>query len=105
MGVSEADWSQETHMIHVNYNADKVKLADIHKAIAKSGYDTELETAPDDVYQSLPECCHYTRTSADAATEKIENSMFKVYGNCGMCKDRIEEAASKCIRRKISRME
>ncbi|MCW3788686.1 efflux RND transporter periplasmic adaptor subunit [Plebeiibacterium sediminum] len=92
-GVLKADWDQETHMIHINYNADKVKLADIHKAIAKSGYDTELEKAPDDVYQSLPECCHYTRTAATVEAEKVQDSMFKVYGNCGMCKDRIEEAA------------
>ncbi len=92
-GVTKADWSQETHMIHVKYNANKVKLADIHKAIAKSGYDTELETALDDVYQGLPECCHYARTSSDARKVKIQDSMFKVYGNCGMCKDRIEEAA------------
>ncbi len=58
-GVIEADWSQETHMIHINYNANMVKLVDIHKAIAKSGYDTELEKAPDDVYQNLPACCLY----------------------------------------------
>ncbi len=92
-GVSNADWSQETHMIHVNYNDAKVKLADIHKAIAKSGYDTELETAPDDVYESLPACCHYTRTVESAEVEQKQESTFKVYGNCGMCKDRIEEAA------------
>ncbi len=92
-GVTKADWSQETHMIHVMFNSDKVKLNDIHKAIAKSGYDTELEKAPDDVYESLPACCHYTRTAATTTEAKVQDSIFKVYGNCGMCKDRIEEAA------------
>lgn len=60
-GVNEADWSQETKMIHVSFNSDKVKLAEIHKAIAKAGYDTELEKAIDEVYNGLPGCCQYTR--------------------------------------------
>jgi len=60
-GVNEADWNQETKIIHISFNSDKIKLADIHKAIAKLGYDTELEKADDEVYNNLPECCQYTR--------------------------------------------
>ena len=60
-GVNEADWSQETKVIHVSFNSDKVKLSEIHKAIAKAGYDTELEKADDEVYNNLPGCCQYTR--------------------------------------------
>ena len=60
-GINKADWSQETNVIHVSFNADKVQLAEIHKAIAKAGYDTELEKANDDVYKGLPGCCQYTR--------------------------------------------
>ena len=60
-GVNEADWSQETKMLHVSFNSDKVKLHEIHKAIAKSGYDTELEKAADEAYNNLPGCCQYTR--------------------------------------------
>jgi len=60
-GVNEVDWSQETKMIHVSFNSDKVKLTEIHKTIAKAGYDTELETADDEVYNNLPGCCQYTR--------------------------------------------
>ncbi len=60
-GVNEADWSQETKMINVSFNSDKIQLGEIHKAIAKAGYDTELESAGDDAYNGLPECCKYTR--------------------------------------------
>jgi len=60
-GVKEADWSQETKMIHVSFNSDKVKLSEIHKAIANAGYDTEKEKADDEVYNSLLGCCQYTR--------------------------------------------
>lgn len=60
-GVNSADWSAETKIIHLSLNKDKVKVSDIHKAIAKVGHDTEKETAPADVYKELPECCQYTR--------------------------------------------
>jgi len=60
-GVNEADWNIETKMIHVSYNSDKVKLSEIHKAIANAGYDTELEKGNVDAYNKLPKCCKYTR--------------------------------------------
>jgi len=60
-GVNDADWNQETKMLHVSFNSDKVVLGDIHKAIAKAGHDTELESAPKDVYDNLPACCQYSR--------------------------------------------
>jgi hypothetical protein len=41
--------------------SDKVKLYEIHKAIAKVGYDTEMEKADDEVYNNLQGCCQYTR--------------------------------------------
>ncbi|MGM0407867.1 MAG: heavy-metal-associated domain-containing protein, partial [Bacteroidota bacterium] len=58
-GVSEAEWSEETKVLHVTFDHSKVKLADIHKKIAEAGHDTELEKAPDDVYEALPACCLY----------------------------------------------
>lgn len=60
-GVTKAIWDQKTKMLTLTYKPDKVKLEDVHKAIAESGYDTELATAPDAAYASLPECCHYER--------------------------------------------
>lgn len=58
-GVNEAEWSEETKVLHVTFDDSKVKLADIHKKIAEAGHDTELEKAPDDVYEALPACCLY----------------------------------------------
>ncbi len=60
-GVNSAEWGEETKMIHLSFNADKVKLENIHKAIARAGHDTEKETAPGEVYDNLPECCKYRR--------------------------------------------
>jgi Cu(I)/Ag(I) efflux system membrane fusion protein len=58
-GVNEAEWSEETKVLHISFDHSKVKLADIHMKIAEAGHDTELEKAPDDVYEALPACCLY----------------------------------------------
>ena len=60
-GVSKAEWDKETKMTEVSFDESKVKLEDIHKAIAKVGHDTEKEKASDEVYNSLAGCCKYER--------------------------------------------
>lgn len=60
-GVNSAEWDIDSKMLHISFNNKNVALADIHKAIAKVGHDTEKEKAPDDVYNSLPGCCKYER--------------------------------------------
>lgn len=62
-GVSKAEWNKETKMMTVSYNSKKITLAQIHKTIASVGYDTELETASDEVYNNLHGCCKYERKS------------------------------------------
>lgn len=64
-GVSTAEWDKETDMIEVTFDADKVKLEDIHKAIAKVGHDTEKAYAEDEVYNNLHGCCKYDRPEKD----------------------------------------
>lgn len=58
-GVTKADWDKETKMAEVSFDESKVKLDDIHKAIAKVGHDTEKEKASDEVYNGLAGCCKY----------------------------------------------
>ncbi len=60
-GVKLADWDTETKMLHLEYNADKVTVMEVEKAIAAVGHDTENQTAPDHVYNELPGCCLYDR--------------------------------------------
>lgn len=95
-GVVSAEWDAETKELHLNYE-DGLSLEKVHHAIAEVGHDTELEKAPDSVYEELPECCLYDRfeyqNSAKKEMAKAEHVMIKVRGNCGMCKDRIEEAS------------
>ncbi len=64
-GVNAADWNQETKMLSIEYDADKVNLDDVHKTIAEAGHDTEKVSAKDEVYEGLPACCHYERPDSD----------------------------------------
>lgn len=60
-GVSSADWSDKTKMLHVQFNTAVTNSDAIQKAIAKVGHDTEKFKASDDVYKKLPECCLYRK--------------------------------------------
>jgi copper chaperone CopZ len=61
-GVSTADWDKDTKMIAISYDESKTDVHKIHMAIAKVGHDTDMHRASDEVYNSLPGCCHYDRT-------------------------------------------
>lgn len=60
-GVSSADWNTETKVMTVNYDPAKVDEKELHKQIAASGYDTDLEKGNDQAYNGLHECCKYDR--------------------------------------------
>jgi Cu(I)/Ag(I) efflux system membrane fusion protein len=60
-GVSSADWSTETKMLHVQFDGAKTNLDAIQKVIAKAGHDTDKHKATDAAYKALPECCLYRK--------------------------------------------
>ncbi|MDR1332563.1 MAG: cation transporter [Tannerella sp.] len=60
-GVSVAEWSLEDKELHLHFDASQTSLNAISEVIAKIGYDTELNTAPDEAYNALPECCQYRK--------------------------------------------
>jgi len=60
-GVSSADWSAETKMLHIQFDGAKTNVDAIEKAIAKAGHDTEKYKASDAAYKALPECCKYRK--------------------------------------------
>jgi copper chaperone CopZ len=93
-GVKAAEWDGQTDMVTVKYDPAKTDLNAIKKAIADKGYDNDAFRAPDDVYAKLPGCCHYDRSLAptSAVDPGASEASFTVYGNCGMCKRRIEGA-------------
>ena len=70
-GVDTATWSTESKMISINVSTEinDQFISDIHNAIAKSGYDTELNTAVDEDYDKLPMCCKYNREMVIASND------------------------------------
>ena len=70
-GVDTASWSTESKMISINVSTEinDQFINDIHNAIAKSGYDTELSTALDEDYDKLPMCCKYNRDMVIASND------------------------------------
>lgn len=60
-GASSADWSDETLLLVVNYDAAKTSSLNIEKQIASVGYDTQDIKGADDAYQKLDKCCQYDR--------------------------------------------
>ena len=60
-GVSLAEWSTETKMLHVEFDGKMTNSDAIQKAIAAVGHDTEKYKAQDYVYNKLPECCLYRK--------------------------------------------
>lgn len=67
-GATSANWSDETLLLVVNYDASKTSVMNIEKAIAAVGYDTQSVKASDAAYKKLPKCCQYDRkpeTKAD----------------------------------------
>mgnify|MGYP003631862150 CR=1 FL=1 len=58
---SNVDWNKETKMATISYDSLKTSKEEILKRIALSGYDSDTYLAPDDIYSSLPSCCHYER--------------------------------------------
>ena len=85
-GVKQALWNEDTKVLSLILDQD-ASIPEIHKALARVGHDTDIEKASDEVYAEMHECCKYARP-ADMVTQTI-----RVYGNCGMCKDRIEATA------------
>jgi|GEM_PF-199881 copper chaperone CopZ len=98
-GVHSADWDMDTKVLTVQYDDAVISLDDIKKKVAEAGHDTDKFRAKDEVYSNLPGCCQYDRPAAEKANNVASiqgtEASLTVYGNCGMCKRRIEGALKK----------
>jgi mercuric ion binding protein len=60
-GVKSAEWHMDDHVLHLIINEEKATVADVKKAIAKVGHDTDDVKATDADYENLHHCCKYER--------------------------------------------
>ncbi|MDR2206832.1 MAG: TonB-dependent receptor [Flavobacteriaceae bacterium] len=75
-GTKTANWDSETKILEVEYNSAKTSKEEILKKIAEAGHDNELFRASDEVYENLPECCHYDRKISEDShqSEEVEKN-------------------------------
>lgn len=98
-GAKAARYSIDSQTLTLETEGN-VSPDDILKKVAEAGHDNEKFKATDEVYQNLPDCCHYERTlqPSNASTSTVvqkskADNEFYVKGNCASCKARIEKAA------------
>ncbi|MDR1154049.1 MAG: copper chaperone [Bacteroidales bacterium] len=60
-GVSLANWDRDVQQLHLHFNSKKTSIEAISQVIVKTGHDTELDRADDEIYAALPECCKYRK--------------------------------------------
>jgi Cu(I)/Ag(I) efflux system membrane fusion protein len=58
-GVKSADWDISAKVLTLEFDSGKASLAAVSKAVAAIGHDTEMDKAPDEVYNALHGCCKY----------------------------------------------
>lgn len=65
-GATTASWDVDSKVLTVAYNPAKASMEKIGKAIAKAGYDNDVQATTEAAFNKLPGCCKYDRK--DAAT-------------------------------------
>ncbi len=67
-GATTAAWDKTTKMLTLGFDGNTTSTDKIEAAIAEAGYDTEHQTASQEAYSKLDECCQYDRTPKSAMT-------------------------------------
>lgn len=68
-GAMTAAWDKTTKVLTVAYDASATSTDKIETAIANAGYDTEHQTASNEAYNKLDECCQYDRVAKKASKD------------------------------------
>lgn len=87
-GVLEAQWNVDNHLLTVTVDDEKFDLNTLHTNLAKSGHDTEIVKADENVYNKLPLCCQYKsednphtmqKNAAKASESTISGVVFETH--------------------------
>ena len=60
-GVKSAEYHIDDHTLHLIIDEQKCSVADVKKAVAKAGHDTDEVKATQEDYDKLHGCCQYER--------------------------------------------
>lgn len=79
MGALNAIWESKTQTLTFQVDAhQEIEVDDILKEIAMKGHDNEKYQAPDEVFQNLPMCCHYSRNFKNRSKQHEEKKIESV---------------------------
>lgn len=76
--TATVDWDQTTKLATISFDTTKTNLDEILARIARAGHDSDAFLAPDKVYNALPGCCKYDRTSKPAMSDHTDLEMVEV---------------------------
>ena len=62
-GIWNSYWDISSKTLMVSYDRSKIKPAMIEKLVSEKGHDIDSKHASVEVYNQLPECCHYRNKS------------------------------------------
>ncbi|MBX3258059.1 MAG: TonB-dependent receptor [Chitinophagaceae bacterium] len=66
--AESANWNSKTRSLTISFDTTKTSQEHIQQKIAEAGHDNGAYIASDEVYQALPDCCHYDRNGQGAGT-------------------------------------
>lgn len=62
-GVISANWNENTQLLTIQYNNNVINVDEIQQIEATVGHDTEKYKANTNLYNQLPDCCHYRKSA------------------------------------------
>ena len=72
----QANWNIKTGELIVEFDSALISGTAIQQKIAEAGHDNESFKASEEVYKSLPSCCHYNRSGKGEAG----NTLYRISG-------------------------
>lgn len=75
-GVKMAEWSIESHELHIVYNSDKITIDEIGSLLNAVGHDSDISKASDEEYNAIHGCCKY-RKESDSSTSSCSGNANK----------------------------
>jgi outer membrane receptor for ferrienterochelin and colicins len=77
IGVSFADYDLDSQILDVEFDPKLFRKQELVSALIQAGHDADGIIAPDNVYSSLPACCHYReqkiKNHPESATQKSQS--------------------------------
>lgn len=82
-GIKKAEWDIDSKLFTLIYDKSITDPEKVQRRIADAGHDTELKTAKDFVYKTLPDCCLYRekethRDSADYEDGSVKGVVMEI---------------------------